>query len=188
MKTQLAVALFTSAIAMPALAVDSYAIDPYHTCPVFEIDHLGFSIQRGRFNKVTGNIQLDLAARAGAIDVTIDSASIDMGFDEWDERMRSDEFFNVEKFPTMRFKSEKLVFDGDKLVGAEGQFTLLGVTKPLTLTIGGLHCAVHPINKKPLCGANATAAIKRSDYGMVKYLPGIGDQVKLIIPVEAFKD
>lgn len=188
MKTQLAVAMLVSAIALPALAVDSYTIDPRHTCPVFEIDHLGFSVQRGRFNKATGNIRLDLAARTGAIDVTIDSASIDMGFDEWDKHMRSDEFFNVEKFPTMQFTSDKLIFDGDELVGAEGQFTMLGVTKPLTLAIGGLHCAVHPVNQKPMCGANATAAIKRSDYGMVKYLPGIGDEVKLLIPVEAFKE
>ena len=181
-------AMIVPAISLPAYAADSYTIDSRHTLPVFEVNHLGFSTQRGRFNKVSGNIVLDVPAKSGVISITIDPASIDMGLDEWDKHLRSEDFFNAEKFPAMTFKSDKLIFDGDKLIGAEGRFTLLGVTKPVKLAINGLHCAPHPVNKKPLCGADATTTIKRSEYGMMKYLPAISDDVKVMIPVEAFKD
>jgi len=188
MKKSFAAVLIAAALSLPAYAADSYTIDTRHTFPVFEVNHLGFSTQRGRFNKVSGIIVLDVAAKAGAINITIDTASIDMGLDEWDKHMRSEDFFNAEKFPAMTFKSDKLIFDGDKLTGAEGRFTLLGVTKPVKLAISGLHCANHPINKKPLCGADAVTTIKRSEYGMMKYLPAISDDIKVMIPVEAFKD
>jgi polyisoprenoid-binding protein YceI len=176
--------LATSAIAAP----ESYTVDSRHTFPVFEVNHLGFSTQRGRFNKVTGKITLDRAARSGSIDVVIDAASIDMGLEKWDEHMRSEDFFNVAKFPTMTFKSTKVTFDGDKLVGAEGDFTLLGVTKPVRLTVAGFRCGENPVAKKQACGADASTTLKRSEFGMTKYLPGVGDDIKLLIPVEAFKD
>jgi polyisoprenoid-binding protein YceI len=155
---------------------------------VFEVNHLGFSTQRGRFNNVTGKIMLVPAQKSGSIEVTIDSASVDMGLEAWDKHMRGEDFFNVEKFPNMTFKSTKLMYEGDKLVGAEGDFTLLGVTQPVRLDVKGFACGTHPINKKALCGADISTTIKRSDFGMTKYLPGIGDTVVINIPVEAFKD
>lgn len=171
-----------------AMAADSFTIDSRHTFPVFEVNHLGFSTQRGRFNNVTGKIMLVPSQKSGSIEVNIDSASIDMGMDAWDKQMRGEDFFNVEKFPNMSFKSTRLVYDGDKLVGAEGDFTLLGVTRPVKLEVKGFTCGTHPINKKALCGADISTTIKRSDFGMTKYLPGIGDTVVINIPVEAFKD
>lgn len=171
-----------------AMAADSYTIDSRHTFPVFEVNHLGFSTQRGRFNSVTGKIMLVPSQKSGSIEVTIDSASIDMGLEAWDKHMRGEDFFNAEKFPNMSFKSTKLVYDGDRLVGAEGDFTLLGVTKPVKLEVKGFTCGTHPINKKALCGADISTVIKRSEFGMTKYVPSISDDVVVRIPVEAFKD
>lgn len=189
---KIAVALFGAfaglSMTAGAMAADSFTIDSRHTYPVFEVNHLGFSTQRGRFNNVTGKIMLVPEQKSGSIEVTIDSASVDMGLEAWDKHMRGEDFFNVEKFPNMTFKSTKLMYEGDKLVGAEGDFTLLGVTQPVRLDVKGFACGTHPINKKALCGADISTTIKRSDFGMTKYLPGIGDMVVINIPVEAFKD
>ena len=178
----------STAIAVPALAADQYTIDERHTFPVFEVSHLGFSTQRGRFNKTSGKITLDRAAKKGNIEVNVDTRSIDMGFEEWNKHMRDAKFFNVEKHPTMRFVSTKLIFDGDKLVGANGQFTLLGVTHPLDLKISGFSCALNPLSKKPTCGADISATIKRSEYGMSAYVPAVGDDIKIYSAIEAIKN
>jgi len=175
-------------LAAPAYAADSYTVDPRHTWPVFEVNHLGFSTQRGRFNSSSGKITLDTAAKKGSVELVIETASLDMGFDKWDEHMKSDEFFNVAQFPTMRFASDKLVFDGDKVVAAEGSITLLGVTRPLTLTVSNFRCGPHPMLKKPACGADITATLKRSEFGMTKFVPAVSDEVKISVPVEAVKE
>jgi len=186
-KNIIAIAL-ASLIAVPVNAAESYTIDPNHTWPMFEVNHLGFSTQRGRFNVTSGKITLDTAAKKGGVDMTIGTASLDMGFEKWDEHMKSADFFNAEQFPMMRFTSDKLVFDGDKVVAAEGSFTLLGVTKPMTLTVNNFRCAPHPMNKKQTCGADISATLKRSEFGMTKYVPGISDEVKISSPVEAIRD
>lgn len=185
---KLLTALLASLLAAPAWAADNYTIDSRHTWPVFEINHMGFSTQRGRFNKSSGKIALDLAAKKGSVELVIETASLDMGLDKWDEHMKSDEFFNVAQFPTMRFVSDKLVFDGDKVVAAEGSFTLLGVTRPLTLTVSNFRCAMHPMVKKPACGADISATLKRSEFGMAKFVPMVSDEVRISSPVEAIKD
>jgi len=181
--------LITAALlTAPAYAADNYTIDPNHTWPVFEVNHLGFSTQRGRFNKSSGKITLDTAAKKGSVELVIETASLDMGFDKWDEHMKSDEFFNIAQFPTMRFVSDKLVFDGGKVVAAEGSFTLLGVTWPLTLTVSNFRCAPHPMNKKPTCGADITTTLKRSEFGMTKFVPAVSDEVKILVPLEEVKE
>lgn len=186
-KTVIILALAAS-LSTPAFAADSYTIDSRHTFPSFELSHLGYSIQRGRFNTTSGKIVLDSAARSGSIDVTIDATSIDTGLAELEKHIRSDEFLDVEKFPTITFKSTKLKFEGDKLVSADGDFTLHGVTKPVTLKLDHFHCAPHPMMKKFNCGANATTTIKRSEFGVTKYVPAVGDEMKITIQVEALRD
>lgn len=177
-----------STVSLSAFAVDNYTIDPNHTFPVFEVNHLGYTIQHGRFNKSSGVIALDMAGKSGSVDLTIETTSLDMGFPLWDEHMSADGFFNTAKFPTMTFKSNKLIFKDDKVVSAEGQFTLLGVTKPLTVSVNGFKCGENPMNKKPMCGANISGIIKRSDFGMTKYVPAISDEVHIHVPVEAYKN
>jgi polyisoprenoid-binding protein YceI len=176
------------AISAAALAADTYSIDSRHTYPVFEVNHLGFSTQRGRFNKTTGSITLDTAGRKGSVEVVIDTASIDMGLEDWDKHMKNEDFFNVEKYPTMTFKSDRFIFNKGKPVEVHGTLTLLGVERPVKLTVNHFHCGVHPINKKEVCGADLTTRIKRSDFGMTKFLPAVGDEIRILIPVEAFKE
>jgi polyisoprenoid-binding protein YceI len=178
-----------AAISAPAAAApESFTVDPRHTFPSFEVSHLGFSTQRGRFNKSSGKITLDRAAQRGSIDVVIDTGSVDTGLDKLEEHLRGEDFFNVAKYPTMSFKSNAVKFKGDVPVATEGEFTMLGVTKPVTLTITSFACGVHPVSKKDTCGADATATILRSDFGMKYALPAVGDSVKLLINVEATRD
>lgn len=188
MKARFAAVLMSAAFALPAAAADSYTVDPSHTYPGFEINHLGFSTMRGTFDTTSGKITLDPAAKSGSIEITIDATSVDTGHGKRDDHLRGEEFFNVAKFPTLTYKAGKLKFNGDKLAGADGELTLLGVTKPVSLTITAFHCGPHPMNKKQVCGANATATIKRSDFGMMTYVPNVGDEVKISIEVEAVKN
>lgn len=188
MKTRLAAGLISAAFALPAIAADSYTVDPGHTYPSFEINHLGFSTMHGTFDATSGKITLDPAGKSGSIEITIDATSLDTGHGKRDEHLKSDEFFNVAKFPTLAYKASKLRFNGDKLAGADGELTLLGVTKPVSLTVTSFNCGAHPMTKKQVCGANATAAIKRSDFGLSAYVPAVGDEVKISIEVEAIKN
>ena len=188
LKTQFAALLITAAFSLPSSAADSYTVDPAHTYPNFEINHLGFSTMHGRFGATNGKVMLDSAAKSGSIDITIDATSIDTGHAKRDTHLKSEEFFNVGKFPTLTYKATKLKFNGDKLTGADGDLTLLGVTKPVSLAVTAFNCGPHPMNKKPMCGANATATIKRSEFGLSTYVPAVGDEVKITIEIEALKD
>jgi polyisoprenoid-binding protein YceI len=187
LKIRLAAALTASALSLPLFAADSYTVDPRHTFPSFEVLHLGFSTQRGRFNKTGGKIVLDRAAGTGSVDIVIDAASVSTGEPKLEEHLRSEDFLHVQQHPTITFKSTKLNFDGDKLVSVEGELTIRGVTRPTTLTVTNFRCGPHPMNKQEMCGADATTIIKRSDFGVKYAIPAVADEVKLEINVEAFK-
>ncbi len=188
MKARLLALALSGLFAASANAADSYTIDPTHTWPVFEVNHLGFSNQRGRFDKSSGKVTLDVAAKKGSVELVIETASVDMGFEKWNQHMKGGDFFNVVIFPTMRFTSDKLVFDGDKVVGAEGYLTLLGISKPVTLTVSNFNCGSNPMTRKAMCGANISTTIKRSDFGMKQFIPAVSDEVKIYSPIEAYKD
>jgi polyisoprenoid-binding protein YceI len=166
---------------------DTYNIDPSHTYPSFEADHMGLSVWRGKFDKTSGTVSLDRAAKTGTLDISIDAASIDFGFDKMNSHAKSAEMFNVEKFPTVSYKSKSLKFDGDKLVSVDGELTMLGVTKPVTLTVNKFKCIMHPRLKREVCGANAIAEFKRTDFGLNYATPAFAPEVKLAIQVEAIK-
>jgi len=176
------------AVALPGQAADSYTVDSGHTYPSFEIGHLGFSTQRGRFNKSSGKITLDRAAKTGSVEITIDVASIDTGNAKLQDHLKSEDFFAAAQFPTITFKSTALKFDGDKLTAADGDLTIHGVTKPVSLAVSAFKCGAHPFTKKELCGADASVTIKRSDFGIKYALPAVADDVKLLLNVEAYKD
>lgn len=175
-------------LSVPGWAAESYTIDPRHTHPSYEINHFGWSTQRGRFDNVTGTITLDRAAKTGSVNVSIDVSSISTGVGKLDEHLKSEDFFNVAKYPTITFKASKIAFNADAPASVTGEITILGVTKPTTLTVTHFSCSVHPMLKKEVCGAEASTSIERSEFGMTKYLPALGDDVKLLINVEAFKD
>ena len=183
MATSCMLAVQSAALAEPV----SYAVDPKHTYASFEINHLGLSTARGRFDRTSGSITLDPAAGTGYIEIVIDTASIDTGLAKRDKHLRAADFFNVEKFPTMTYVATTLHFDGNRLTGATGNLTMLGKTLPVTLEVTGFACGRHPIHKKPACGADALTSIKRSDWGMTAYVPTIGDNVTIRIGIEAFR-
>jgi polyisoprenoid-binding protein YceI len=175
--------------AASAFAADVYNVDPSHTYPSFEADHMGgMSILRGKFDKSSGTIELDRAAKTGKMDITIDTSSIDFGHAKLNEHVKSPDMFDVQKYPTAVYKGKAIKFDGDKPVKVEGELTLHGVTKPVTLTINKFKCMMHPMLKREFCGADASAEFKRSDFGIdygAAY--GFSQDVKLAIQVEAIK-
>ncbi|EIJ44217.1 hypothetical protein BegalDRAFT_3399 [Beggiatoa alba B18LD] len=168
-------------------AADTLTIDSTHTFPSFEINHMGFSTQRGRFNSTKGTVVLDTQKKTGSVDIVIDATSIDTGLAKLEEHLRGEDFFNVEKFPTLTFKSTSVNFKDDKPAFIEGNLTLLGTTKPVTLTVNYFNCGTNPITKKYHCGVDATTSIKRSEFGMSTYVPAVSDEVKISIQAEAFK-
>ena len=164
-----------------------YAIDPGHTFPSFEISHLGWSTHRGRFNKTSGWITLNRAARSGSIQLTIDADSIDTGDVRLEERLRKPDFLDTTTFPDITFRSNKLRFEGDALTAVDGDLTLRGVTRPVSLTVSLFRCGKFPVIGTEVCGANAETTIKRADFGISMYPSMIGGDVKLLIQVEAHK-
>jgi len=175
------VTLAPAAFAQP----QTYNIEPNHTYPSFETDHMGISVWRGKFDKSSGTVTLDRAAKTGSLDITIDTKSIDFGHAKMNEHAKSADFFNVEKFPTATYKASNFKFDGEKPVAVMGELTLLGVTKPVTLTINKFKCIMHPMLKREVCGADATAEFKRTDFGLSTYSPPFQPEVTLRIQVEA---
>jgi polyisoprenoid-binding protein YceI len=183
------IAGLAAAIALPAAAQETYVLDPVHSQPGFEARHLGLSLQHGGFGKVAGKVTLDRAAKKGTIDVTIETASVRSFDARLDVALKGEKFFNVEKYPTMTFKSNSMMFDGDRVVGADGELTMLGVTKPVSLKVANFACGDNPFNKKPMCGAEASATIKRSEWGMTAGLPfAPADDIRISIPIEAYRE
>jgi polyisoprenoid-binding protein YceI len=182
-------AALAATIALPAAAApESYTIDPRHTFPAFEVNHFGFSLQRGRFNKTSGKVTIDREARTGSLDVTIDTASVSTGEPKLEDHLRAEDFFNVARFPTATFKGNTMQFEGDKVKSVTGDLTLLGVTRPVTLTAELFNCGAHPVNKKAMCGGEFVGRIRRSDWGMKYAAPAVADELLLRINVEAVKD
>jgi len=172
-----------------AAAQETYTIDPVHSQPTFEARHMGFSQQRGSFAKSTGKITLDRTAKKGTVEVVIDTTSIKTFDPRLDDQMKSENFFNVAKYPTLTFRGSNVVFDGDRVVQVDGDLTMLGVTKPVSLKVANFVCGEHPINKKPMCGAEATTTIVRSEWGMKYGLPkAVSDEIRLTIPIEAYRE
>ncbi|HSY06266.1 MAG TPA: YceI family protein [Steroidobacteraceae bacterium] len=168
----------------------TYQIDPAHTYPSFEADHFGgMSVWRGKFDKSSGTIVLDKEKGAGTVEVTVDTTSIDFGNPKLNEHTKSAEMFDVAKFPTATYKGTLADFKNGVPTKVVGQFTLHGVTRPLTLTIGQFKCMKYPappMDGKEHCGADASGSFSRADYGINygdKY--GFDMKVKLAIQVEA---
>ena len=166
----------------------TYAIDPSHTFATFQISHFGASVNRGRFDKKEGTVQFDRAGKSGKVDVTFDTSSINTGTPAFDKHLKSADIFNAEKHPTMRFVSDKFVFDGDKVSAVEGQLTMLGKTQPLTLKANQFNCYQSPMLKREVCGGDFEGTLDRTAFGMdygVQY--GFDKNVRIIVQVEAVK-
>ncbi|MFZ1829116.1 MAG: YceI family protein [Candidatus Competibacteraceae bacterium] len=186
--TALALATVTTMTTAPALAApETYILDGTHTYPRFSYSHFGYSTQLSRFNKTTGKIVLDQEAKTGEVDIVIDTRSVDTG-SILDEHIQGEDFLDTAQYPTATFKSNRVVFEGDRPVAVHGNLTLKGVTQPVTLTVTSFQAMPHPMLKKPAIGANAYTVVKRSDFNAGKYAPHVGDEVRIDIAVEAIKD
>jgi polyisoprenoid-binding protein YceI len=186
MKALSALAFF--AAASTSAFAQTYTIDPNHTYPSFESDHMGISILRGKFTKTGGTVKLDRAAKTGTMDVVIDTSTLDFGHEKLNTHAKSKDMFNVEQFPTATYKGKSIKFDGDTPVAVEGDLTLLGVTKPVALKINKFKCIEHPMLKREVCGADASAQLNRADFGMTYGVPKFtAPEIKLAISVEAVK-
>ena len=186
-KQLVAVAIAASSFAAVA-APETYVMDGSHTFPRFSYTHFGYSTQLSHFDKTSGKIVIDKAAKSGSVDVTIDMKSVNTGSALFNGHIQGEDFLDTAKFPTATYKSTKVNFDGDKVVSVDGNLTIKGITKPVTLSVTSFQCMPHPMLKKDACGANATAVIKRSEFNAGKYAPYVGDDVTLTIAVEAIKE
>ncbi|PTT16379.1 polyisoprenoid-binding protein [Acidovorax sp. HMWF029] len=183
----LAVAAATAMTAGAAQAAN-YAIDPTHTFVTFEIGHFGASTNRGRFDKKQGAVEFDRAAKTGKVDITIDTTSVNTGTPAFDKHLQSADLFDTAKHPTIKFVSDKISFNGDKVSEVTGQLTLLGKTAPVTLKATQFNCYDSPMLKREVCGGDFETTIDRTQWGMnygVEW--GFPKNVRLVVQIEAVK-
>jgi polyisoprenoid-binding protein YceI len=174
-----------SALAAPV----TYNIDPDHTAPAFEADHLGgLSILRGKFTRNSGKIVVDKEAGTGTVHINIDTRSLDFGHTKLEEHAKNADMFDVDKYPQAVYKGKLVGFKDGAPAEVRGTLTLRGVTKPVTLKLNQFMCKPHPRSKKEVCGADASATINRADFG-INYGQDFGfkQDVKLLISVEAVR-
>lgn len=181
-------AMLFCALIPAASAAETFTLDPGHTFPSFEIGHQGISVMRGKFNRSQGRAMFDAEKQQGAIEVRVDATSGDTGHDGLNQKLLGANFFRTSQFPEITFQSSQVQFKEGKPVSAVGNLTLLGVSKPVTLEIRNYACTLQFLTRRPMCGADVHTVIKRSDFGMNYGIPMIGDEVKLAIEVEGFKD
>lgn len=191
-KTLFAAALFAATAVgavSPAFAAPvNYKIDPAHTAVAFIVNHVGFSNVIGRFNTVGGDVSFDKdAVEKSTVTVTIDTTSVDTNHAKRDEHLRSPDFFNAKEFPKMTFKSTKIEKTGDKTGKLHGDLTMLGVTKPVVLDVTFNKDGVSPASKLETAGFSARGTVKRTEFGMKYGAPAIGDDIQLLIEIEAVK-
>jgi polyisoprenoid-binding protein YceI len=180
-------ALLSAAICVTTQAADTYSIDPNHAHATFAFQHLGFSTFQGKIPAQSGTIMLDPAQKTGNVEVSFDVKGLVTGVPKFDEHLRSKDFFDVGQHPTATFKSSKITFEGGMPTAVSGDLTIKGITKPVTLQVTSFKCGMHPMMKVAACGANATAKVKRSEFGLSYALPAVADEIVLSIEVEAAK-
>jgi polyisoprenoid-binding protein YceI len=183
-----AVVALATGLAAPALAAPAtYVIDPTHTFARFSYSHFGLSTQLSKFDKTSGTVVLDQAAKTASVDIVIDTTSVDTGYATFNEHIQAPDFLDTAQFPTATFKSTKVDFAGDKPTAIHGNLTIKGVTKPVTLKVNHFVSMPHPMLKKDAIGADASTVIKRSEFNAGKYAPNVGDEVTISVALEAVK-
>jgi polyisoprenoid-binding protein YceI len=186
---------FAAALAVMALggaasaATITYDIDPNHTYPSFEADHMGVSVWRGKINQTAGKVVLDKTAGKGSVDLSIDLASIDFGQDELNKWATGTDFFDTAKFAQATYKGKLAAFANGAPSKVVGELTLHGITRPVELKINSFKCIPHPMLKREVCGADALATFNREDFGLTAGKDyGFKMDVTLRIQVEAIQE
>jgi polyisoprenoid-binding protein YceI len=181
-----AVALLGFAI-VPARAA-TYAIDPSHTFVTFEIMHFGTSTNRGRFSTKAGEMLFDRDAQTGQIDIAIETESVNTGTPSFDRILQSSAILNSVAFPTAQFSATDFNFVDGKVSRVNGHLTLVGITKPLTLTAINFNCYKSPLTRREVCGGDFEGSIDRTDFG-IDYLVswGFTKSVRLLVQIEVIR-
>ena len=182
MKTLLLSVLLVSGAALAS--EETFKVDSDHTYPGFEFSHMGLSVWRGKFTRTSGTVTLDRAAKAGSVEIRVETSSVDFGHRAMNEVAMSEEWLNVDRFPVMRYRGP-LVFEGDVPIAVDGQLSLLAATRPVRLKINTFKCIMHPFFRREVCGADAEGEFNRVDFGMKQYSEGA--QIRLRVQVEAMK-
>lgn len=175
--------LGSAALAAP----QDFVIDPAHTYATFEVNHLGVSTQRGRLGNAVGTAVLDGMQGTGQMTITLDARSLSTGNEFMEKLLRGSSWFAVEQYPVITFSATSIGFVDQKPIRIEGQLTLRGVTRPVSLGVTHYACTRLPFGVRLTCGLDAQGAIKRSDFGMDSLLAFVGDEVKLLIQAEAVR-
>jgi polyisoprenoid-binding protein YceI len=174
-----------AAVAAPV----TYNVDPTHTYPAFEADHMGgLSLWRGKFNSSSGKVVLDREAKTGEVEITVDMASVDFGLDAMNDHAKNPDIFDVANYPTATYKGKVSKWNGDAPAEIDGQLTLKGVTKPVKLTINSFLCKPNPMTRKETCGADAVGTFNRDDFN-VDYGKDFGFKMetKVLVSIEAVR-
>ena len=160
----------------------SYAVEPYHTRILFSVSHMGFTTYFGDFTGASGTLTLNpKSAAASALDVSVPVDSVSTTNAKLDGELKSPDWFDAAKYPTITFKSTKVTRAGANMAKVNGDLTMHGVTKPVVLTVTFGGAGTNPLDKKYTAGFEATGRVKRSDFGVTKYVPLIGDMVDITI-------
>lgn len=187
MKKFLLTAVLLAATTPAFAAPQTYEIESPHTQILFSVNHLGFSHSWGKFTEHDGKIMFDQENPANSsVEISIETDSIELNDDKWNDHMENADFFDVEQYPEMTFKSTKVEVTGEDTAKITGDLTIKGITKPVVLDTKLNKAGSHPMAGKPWAGFSATTSIKRSDFGMTYGLPAVGDEVKIVLEVEAF--
>jgi polyisoprenoid-binding protein YceI len=166
----------------------TYLFDPDRTTPQFEIHHLWLFTERGKLGRVHGTLEYDVAHHMGSLEVSIDATSLDTGNDERDAVLKGAGWFDVKRYPTITFRSQRFLFVQDRLTAIEGELTMHGMTRPLRLEISRIECGSNPVSRRQGCEADASGTLRRSRFGMRTGLPFIGDEVRLHIQAMAYQE
>lgn len=184
----IATGLTLCALSFPlAAAPEHFTIDPAHTVPAFEVSRFAISDLRGQFRGATGSITLDRDTRTGSITIEIDASSVSIASSWFDPVLKGEDFFDIEHYPRLGYRADRLEFEGERPVRADGELTLRGVTRPVTLELREFACANRQPAPRTTCAADIIARISRAAFGMTAYRGLIGDEVRLMIQVEAVK-
>jgi polyisoprenoid-binding protein YceI len=187
MKALIAATALLAATGFAQAQSATYTVEPTHTFVTWEAKHFGTSTSRGRFDKKDGSITIDRAAKTGRAEITIDMASINTGVAPFDKHLKGKDFFDTDNHASAKFVGDKFTFDGDKLSEVAGTLTMLGKSNPVTLKASGFNCYTNPFFKREVCGGDFETTVQRSLYGMSYGLPGIPDNIRLLIQIEAVK-
>jgi polyisoprenoid-binding protein YceI len=190
MKLRRVASLAALLLALPAWAEPvNYRFDPAHSRVHWEVRHFGTSTHRGRFDAAPqGSISLDRAAARGQVSLSIDTTSVSSGVAALDTMLRSASFLSTADHPAAYFVASQFRFDGQRVAELRGEFTLRGVSQPLSLRAANFACRTDEMLRREVCGGDFEAELLRSDFGSTFGLPFVGNKVRLLISVEGIRE